>query len=249
MSFGSLWGVGRSLAIYYGQPWKTARMRQFYRQFIQPGDWCFDVGAHVGNRVRAWSSLGANVVAVEPQPQMVTVLQRFYGSRDNVHILPVGLSDHPGTLELAINSRNPTLTTFSTDWVDQFSTNEEIAAAPFDARASVSVMTLDQMIQRFGRPSFCKIDVEGFEDRVLSGLSEPITALSFEAFPLQKERSIRCIKHLMSLGKYQFRTVFAEQFKWVQEDWVDAQTMIDIIDDWDMGSGSGDVYAAVDPKS
>ena len=246
MSIGSIWGVGRSLVIYYGQPWKAARMRRFYGQFMGPGDLCFDVGAHVGNRVRAWTALGAKVLAVEPQPQMVSVLERFYGSRDDVHILPIGLSDKAGSLELVINSRNPTLTTFSADWVDQFSAHEDISAAPFDAKVTVPVSTLDDLIREHGTPAFCKIDVEGFEDRVLAGLSRPIPVLSFEAFPLDKSRSARCIQHLMTLGDYRFRTVLAEQFRWVQDDWVDAQTMLNTVENWNMDTGSGDIYARVE---
>ena len=43
-------GLARSLLIYYGNPRKGQRMKQFYAQFMGPGDLCFDIGAHVGNR-------------------------------------------------------------------------------------------------------------------------------------------------------------------------------------------------------
>nr|HMT20580.1 hypothetical protein [Promineifilum sp.] len=61
-------GVLRSLAIYYA-PGRVRRLTHFYTPFIRPDDLCFDVGAHVGNRIAAWRRLGARVVAVEPQPQ------------------------------------------------------------------------------------------------------------------------------------------------------------------------------------
>ncbi|MFN4087767.1 MAG: FkbM family methyltransferase, partial [Alphaproteobacteria bacterium] len=61
-------GLVRSVAIYYGQPWRMARMRRFYSAFLEPGDLAFDIGAHVGNRTRAMRATGAHVVAVEPQP-------------------------------------------------------------------------------------------------------------------------------------------------------------------------------------
>ena len=60
------WGLWRSILIYYGDPVKLRRMGRFYAQFIRPGDLCFDLGAHVGNRVWVWSRLDARVVAVEP---------------------------------------------------------------------------------------------------------------------------------------------------------------------------------------
>ena len=63
-------GLSRSLAVYYGPFWRRGRLSRFYGQFLSPGDLAFDLGAHVGNRVRVFRRLGARVVAVEPQPDL-----------------------------------------------------------------------------------------------------------------------------------------------------------------------------------
>lgn len=240
VSLAAKWGVARSLVIYYGQPWKTARMKRFYAQFVSPDDLCIDVGAHVGNRVRAWRSLGARVVAIEPQPRMVDMLQHLFGADTRVDILPIGLSDAAGELTLHVNTRNPTITSFSSDWVDAFS---RIESSPFDEEIGVAVTTLDEVVEQFGMPGFCKIDVEGFEDKVMAGLSVPIPVLSFEAFPLEVDRSLACVDRLMELGPYRFRTVRAEQFRWVESDWIDAEGIRARLRSWTMDEGSGDVYA------
>jgi len=174
---------------------------------------------------------------------MLSVLERLYGKKANIQILPIGVADQSGSLELLINTRNPTLTTFSADWVDQFSSNPDLSAAPFDDVVTVPVETLDEIIRRHGVPVFCKIDVEGFEDRVLGGLSTAIPALSFEAFPLQVERSVACVKTLMKLGDYRFRTVRAEEFRWVEDDWIDGEAMLARLSEWSLDEGSGDIYA------
>jgi len=238
-----MWGVTRSLVVYYGQPWKTARMNRFYSQFVGSGDLCFDVGAHVGNRVRSFVGLGAKVIAVEPQPRMLEVLRSFYGQHSAVEILPIGLSNQPGRLTLHINTRNPTLTTFSQEWVDGFTSNPEIPAAPWDDEAEVEVSTLDALVEAHGLPAFCKVDVEGLEDKVLQGLTQPIPALSFEAFPLDVERSIRCVEHLNSLGDYRYRTVLAERFRWTEDDWMSGTDIVQRLRSWSPDEGSGDVYA------
>jgi len=243
MSLAATWGVMRSLGMYYGQPWKSGRMRRFYGQFMGPGDLCFDVGAHVGNRVRAFTALGARVVAIEPQPRMLKVLQRLYGGREDVVIAKVGVSDTPGQLTLHINTRNPTLTSFSEEWVEGFTDHPDIPAAPWDDAVEVEVQTLDQLIAAHGLPVFCKVDVEGLEDRVLQGLSQPVRALSFEAYPLQIDRSLACVARLGALGPYLYRTVPAETFRWAQDDWLTAAEITAWLSGRSIADGSEDVYA------
>ena len=91
-----VYGVGRSLVMYYGIPLRRRKMAKFYGQFIGRNSLCFDIGAHVGNRVRTWLDIGAKIVAVEPQPRFVSVLRNLYGRKLEVTILPVGVAEKSG---------------------------------------------------------------------------------------------------------------------------------------------------------
>ena len=73
----ALQGVFRSLRMYHGPDVPRAAMDALYRQFIEPGDLVFDIGAHVGDRVSSFRRLGARVVAVEPQALLIGL--RFCG--------------------------------------------------------------------------------------------------------------------------------------------------------------------------
>ncbi|HVJ30290.1 MAG TPA: FkbM family methyltransferase, partial [Gammaproteobacteria bacterium] len=95
-------GVARSLAMYYGVPFRARRMRNFYAPFVEPGDLCFDIGAHAGNRVRCWRRLGARVVAVEPQPDFVRILRWLYGRDAGVEIVPQAVGREAGSAELLL---------------------------------------------------------------------------------------------------------------------------------------------------
>ena len=72
-------GIARSLGLYYGVPFRLAGMRRLYAGLVPEGGLCFDIGAHVGNRLRCFRSMGARVVALEPQPDFARILRLLYG--------------------------------------------------------------------------------------------------------------------------------------------------------------------------
>jgi 16S rRNA A1518/A1519 N6-dimethyltransferase RsmA/KsgA/DIM1 with predicted DNA glycosylase/AP lyase activity len=47
----------------------------FYQSFINKGDLCFDVGANIGQKSEALLSIGARVVAIEPNPKVLPELE------------------------------------------------------------------------------------------------------------------------------------------------------------------------------
>ena len=89
-------GITRSLVTYYGPVWRRRRFEAFYRQFLQAGDLAFDIGAHVGNRVRVFRRIGARVIAIEPQPDFVRVLRLLYGRDHAVMIEASGVAAESG---------------------------------------------------------------------------------------------------------------------------------------------------------
>ncbi len=100
-------GLLRSLLIYYAKPFQLRRMRAFYAHLITPGDLCFDIGAHVGNRIQVWSGLGANVVGVEPQPACMGLLRNLFGHRPNIHLVERSCGSRSGTNDLAHQCHKP----------------------------------------------------------------------------------------------------------------------------------------------
>src|SRR5919205_177393 len=198
-------GVARSLWMYYGNPGHVRRMARLYRQFIRPGDLAFDIGAHVGSRTRAWSRLGARVVAVEPVPQAVRMLRLLFGRSANVTIVPAAVGARIGRLPMLVSEREPTVSTLSADWADRMLRERHaFARTRWGHSVLVPVTTLDALIAEYGRPAFCKIDVEGYDFEVLQGLSQPLPALSFEYVPPALDLALGCVEHLGSLARYEF---------------------------------------------
>src|SRR6516162_278474 len=92
-----------------------------------------------------FSRLGCQVIAVEPQPPLVALLRRFYGRSAGVRIEPVAIAAAPGTIELLVNSANPTLTTASPAFVAAAGNAKGWRNERWEHRLRVLAVTLDQL--------------------------------------------------------------------------------------------------------
>lgn len=236
-------GLARSILAYYAIPFRHQRLARFYANFIQRGDLCFDIGAHVGNRLRAWLDLGARVVGVEPQPHCMKVLRHWYGRHANVTLVEKALGAEAGMQTMFISRRTPTVTTLSRQWIEAVQQTDSFAGVRWDTAVPVAVTTLDALIAQYGNPVFCKIDVEGFEFEVLLGLSQPIQALSFEYVPATVEVAIESIYRLNQLGRYQFNWSLGETHRLQSAVWLKAKDMATLLSNMPADCDSGDIYA------
>ena len=234
-------GLARSFLTYYGIPGRFKRMRRFYSQFVQPGDLCFDIGAHLGNRIRVWLALGADVVAVEPQPQMTRWLKLLYGRNPRVHLVSAAIGAEPGQADMYISSLTPTVTTLSAAWMNQVRKEESFSSVRWDKSIQVPVITLQALIEAHHLPDFCKIDVEGYEHNVLRGVGVALPALSFEHVRASGDITIACLELLKDFGEYTYNYSRGESHQLHFPSWLtDGQLLIELPD---LPGSSGDIYA------
>lgn len=238
-------GVARSLRIYYGDRQRRMAMGRLYAKFMRPGDLVFDVGAHVGDRVAAFRRLGCRVVAVEPQPALVRTLSLLYGRDPDIHIEAVAVGRTDGTATLRLNLDNPTVSTASTELIRASATAPTWRGQVWSRSITVPTTTLDALVARYGRPSFIKIDVEGFEAEALAGLSQPPAALSFEFTTIQRKVAGDALSRCEALGYERFNAALGESQILIQPDWVSARTMRDWLMALPASANSGDIYAAL----
>jgi FkbM family methyltransferase len=238
-------GVARSLRAYYGDGTRRAAMHRLYGQFVQPGDLVFDVGSHVGDRIAAFRRLGARVVAVEPQPALIKTLRLLYGIDRAVAIEPAAVGRCAGSLELKLNIDNPTVSTASDAFLRAAQGAKGWEGQAWTKTIRVPVTTLDLLVARHGPPTFIKIDVEGFEEEALNGLTRPPPALSFEFTTIQRELAAACITRCATLGFTRFNAMLGESHALIHRDWMAAQDMTAWLHTLPHDANSGDVYAAL----
>ena len=225
------------------------KLLRFYSQFISKGDLCFDIGANIGNRTEVFLKLGATVVAVEPQDICMQKLLNKYGNNNKVFLVHKALGAKEGKGNLIL-SNSHTVSSMSKEWIDCVKNSDmfftSVSAFQWHKTVSVPITTLDKLIEKYGNPTVCKIDVEGFEYQVIEGLSQPIKMISFEFTPTSKfiSLAIKSIKHLSSIENVQFNYSFGESMSLALSEWVDAKKICNILLSIPHKTAfSGDIYA------
>ncbi|MDG4810570.1 FkbM family methyltransferase [Micromonospora sp. WMMD1120] len=232
----------RSLDVYYGDVERDARMDAFYSRFVTAGDLVFDIGSHVGDHIGSFRRLGAVVVAVEPQPLCLRALRAIYADDDQVTIVEAACGAVAGRTRFHVNSANPTVSTASADFVRAADGAGGWESEVWDTAIEVPVVTVDTLIQEYGVPTFAKIDVEGFEDEVLAGLSRPLPALSFEFTTIARPVADRCLDRLGALGVDGFDVALGDDKSMTFQRWVSASDMAAYLAGLPHEANSGDVY-------
>lgn len=198
---------------------------RFYRAFVAPGDLVFDVGANLGNRTKIFLTLGARVVAFEPQPECAERLRYILGRHPRFSLAPLALGDREGSAELIV-SKTHVLSTLSEDWIRRTKRSgrfERWESWEDNERQQVEVSTLERAIERYGQPAFVKIDVEGYELPVLRGLKRPIRAMSIEFAAENLDSTLACIDYVDRLAPARFRLSLQESMRFEGEGWRSAQ--------------------------
>jgi FkbM family methyltransferase len=243
VSFRSWPALLRSIMVYHGDRARHRCMDALYAQFVKSGDLAFDIGAHVGDRIASFRRLGARVIALEPQPGPALVLQLLFGHDRTITLLRKAAAGREGELTLHTNSRNPTVSTISDDFVRAAQGAQNWEGQRWDGAITVPVTTLDALIDTYGNPAFIKIDVEGYEQVVLSGLTTPVPALSFEFTTIAREVAIACLDCLEAIGSYRYNVSVGESQALVFPRDVTPHEMRCYIIEAPHMVNSGDVYA------
>jgi len=210
--------------------WTQSRKRhRFYSPFIKPNDLVFDIGASRGSHTEIYLKQKARVISVEPQKECVRGLFIRYHDNPDVHIVPEAVGDAEGTAEMLIYRNYNYRSSLSRENARAQDRDDRVPFSSHDEVRTVKVTTLDQLIKKFGVPSFIKIDAEGYEYKILKGLSHPVKALSFEFLPVHPEPAIKSIEYLKRFGSMSLNIAIMDRMKFMLKDWVRPEEMIKVL--------------------
>ena len=162
----------------------------FLLHFLGPSDLLVDVGANIGSyTILASAVCGAQVVAIEPDPDTMASLRRnivVNGKQDAVETVQAALGRSTGSVRFTIGR----------------DTMNRIATEDHDNLRSVALTTLD-IVAKDRAPTLIKMDVEGFEGDVVAGGMNTFSSPSLLAV-ITEGGGIEVRKPLVNAGFVEF---------------------------------------------
>jgi FkbM family methyltransferase len=216
------------------------QMLNFHRGFISGGDLVFDVGANAEEYADLFLALGARVVAVEPNPTCCQRL-RTIAKRGQLFVENCAVGEKEGIGSMHMCSASG-LSTLSDEWYETAQASPIHGGTPWLGSTEVRVMTLDSIAARYGVLAYVKIDVEGFEDRVIAGMSFRAYALSFEFHFALLKLVNACLKKSVLERGYCFNYIIGNATTFELAKWVSAAEIVEILRQTQSEEEFGDIF-------
>jgi len=186
-------------------------MTRMFSTLIRPDFQILDVGANIGCTSLLFGDLGQQVVAFEPLPRTFELLEKNItrSTKNNIRALPFALGDEDGEVEMYFLDENRSMAFI----LDRTSRDDRPSAV-------IQVKRLDNLFPEIAldRLDFMKIDVEGYELRVLKGAEKiiskyrPIVQMEFNSWTLNVQQRI-CLPDFIDfiVGMFPLAYVFHRQ--------------------------------------
>lgn len=159
----------------------------------------FDIGSNVGSFADRHKSTHS-IVCVEPNPNLVDKLKEKYKTCKNVFVENVAVSNEAGMVSLDICPEDQ-MSSCNPDWLRTL----RYSKVGITKTISVPCVTIDHLIEKYGKPKHIKVDVEGYEYNALCGLTKNVCPLQFEFIGESfKELTIPVINRMHEIGYSKF---------------------------------------------
>ena len=109
------------------------------------------------------SELGGRVVAIEPQPACHLILKDKLTCFQSAQIVEMAVGSEEGSTEMMLAEEGSQISSLSKEWVETVKRTNRFSGHSWESKINVPVTTLDVLIKEYGIPTFCQIDVEGYE--------------------------------------------------------------------------------------
>ncbi len=164
----------------------------FYKKVLKKKDQLiFDLGANLGDKTHIFLSFSKNIICYEPEEDLVKKLKLRFRKYKNIIIRNYVVIDQVKNINFFSVKGNESHSSILEGYINNFEDlkNTQVTQKKKDTT------TLNEEINLYGIPYYCKIDCEGSEKLILKDLSHKIKIISFEAnIPTFYQETIDIIK-------------------------------------------------------
>lgn len=170
------------------------------RSILRPGSLCFDIGAHHGEsatRLLAEHCAGS-VVSVEAERENHAILCHTHHGNDRVVCIHAAVTAHAGFVQVHRAAAQDGLSTLlPVEWRHLY------PDADLQPPQTVVGITLSDLFCEYGEPEYVKVDVEGYEEEVITGMRYTMTPpryISIEFHGARIDVATNALKMLAGMG-------------------------------------------------
>jgi FkbM family methyltransferase len=187
----------------------------------------FDIGANIGN----WSLANLNkcekIIAVEASPNTYEKLLLNTINNSKISSLNYAVCNSNEEYVTFYNCHADTLSTINKEWLD--SENSRFYKQFSYNIIRCKTITIDKLIEIYGKPELIKIDVEGAEFETVSSLSQKVNHLCFEWASETKENTFKCIDYLQKIGYKEFAIQYEDNYTYRPNVYTDSITIKNLL--------------------
>lgn len=218
--------------------WVKSQYNGTFLEYIKQNSLVFDIGANKGQSAKKFLNLNKNlkIVSVEPQDCFDESLP--------VTFVKSALSSDGRLLDFFMSSEHPDLSTSSILRVK----SDIYKYTNYDKFATIESITINDLINKYGIPDYCKIDCEGSDMDILSTLSFTIPFISFEHVYEIKDNTLMIIEKLSQFGNYLYNFSIQEDDHLRFHSFINKEQFIKWLETKDIPYFYGNVHAIIESQ-
>ena len=179
----------------------------------------FDIGANKGNYTLANINKYDKIVLVDANYQLCKEMKL-----PDKCVIENCIVSSDKNVPFYINKDSDTISTASTFWINEgrFSKNNS-----WECHNNIPTMSIDDLVNKYGIPSYIKIDVEGYEKNVIKSMSKYYCELSFEWAEESLSDIFDTITYLKDIGYNNFAIQYKDDYTFIPNEYISYDNIMD----------------------
>jgi len=156
----------------------------------------FDIGANVGKWTKSNLDTYDKIISIEASEKTFKKLQQNCNN-PKIVALNYAVCNNNFNDILFYEAQEDVLSTINKEWLT--SSSSRFFNKPYK-ETMCKTITIDKLINEYGKPDLIKIDVEGGEFECISSLSQKVNLLCFEWASETNNITFNCLEYLSKIG-------------------------------------------------